>query len=191
MTMRFTPVTIGLTALAGSAALAGCGAAAHFVPVEGSVDSGKLEHNVAALVATRYRVPESTVRADCPGRIAGDRGTRVECEAQARGGRSARVFVTITSNGEASIKFDAAIVGNLDAPMVERSVARRAARHYGVPASQLTIVCPSGVHAERGARLTCAVRTADGHRGRVRLVVTSPTGKRLAFASRFTAVTRS
>jgi hypothetical protein len=191
VTMRLTCVTIALAAVAGSAALTGCGAAARFVAAEETLDSGKLEHNIAALVATRYRVPETTVRVDCPGRIPGYQGTHVECEAAARGGRSARVLVTITSDGASAIKFDAAIVGNVNPRMVERSLTRRAARHYGMQQAQLAISCPSGVHAERGVQLTCRVRTDDGRSGRVRLEITSPTGKRLAFASRFTAIRRS
>jgi hypothetical protein len=188
--MRRTTLTIVLAAAATSAALSGCGAAAHFVPDEDALDSIKLEHNVAALVATRYRVPDSKVRVDCPGKIAGYRGTHVECEAVASDGRSARVLVTIRSNGVRSMTFDAAIVGNVNAHMIARSLTRRAARRYGIRRERLAVTCPSGVHAEDGVRLTCRVRTDDGRTGRVRVTLTSPTGKRLSYAARFTRVSR-
>jgi hypothetical protein len=189
--MRRASLVAVLAAAAPVAALTGCGAQAHFVPDEDALDSATLEHNVAALVATRYRVAGRDVRVDCPGRIAGYRGSRVECEAAARDGRSARVLVTITSAGARSMTFDAAIVGNVNAAMIERSLTRRAARRYGVRRPAVRISCPAGVHAEHGARLTCRVRTGDGRVGRVRVVLTSPTGKRLAYAARFSPVSRS
>jgi hypothetical protein len=191
VTMRLTSLSIVLAAAATSAALTGCGAAAHFVPQEDMLDSGKLENNVAALVADRYRVPAGTVRVDCPGKIPAYRGTKVECEAASHNGRTARVLVTITSNDIRSLKFDAAIVGNVNAPMVERSLLRRAARRYGIRSTRLAVTCPDGVHAEQGVQLTCRVRTDDGRSGRVRLTLTSGTGKRLAYDARFTRVTRT
>jgi hypothetical protein len=189
--MRLTSTTIVLAAVATSAALTGCGAAAHFVPDEDMLDSGKLETNVAALVATRYHVPVKTVRVDCPSKVPGYRGTKVQCEAAARDRRSARVLVTITSDGQSAIKFDAAIVGNVNGALVERSLVRRAAKRYGMSADRLRVSCPDGVHSALGARLTCRVRTDDGRTARVRVVITSGTGKRLAYDARFGQVTRA
>jgi hypothetical protein len=189
--MRPISLTIVLAALATGVALSGCGAAAHFVPEQDMLDSTKLESNVAALVAVRYRVPARTFRVDCPGKVPAYRGTHVECEAASRSGRTARVLVTITSDDVTSLKFDASIVGNVNAPMVERSLLRRAAKRYGIGSDRLAVSCPDGVHAERGAQLTCRVRTDDGRTARVRLTLTSATGKRLAYDARFSRVSRA
>lgn len=177
---------IAAAAAAVCVALTGCGASARFVAASDSVDTGKVEQNVAAMVAARYKVPESAVRVDCPSVIPDRRGMRVECGAEVVNGRSARVFVTITSDPRTSLKFDVAIVGNISSELIERSLMDRAARSYDLDPSALRISCPSGVHSATGAHLSCAVRTLAGDRARIRVTITSKPGQRTAYRARLT-----